>query len=116
MIATKAWLEELCTAQRWAIRSELADYLLDNFGEEPWPETWSEQDLFEQIRKLVLLDRQSKINIRSATPAERMTQSHERLKAAYIELARENALLKSQLAGLQSVESDRSQPDRLPFD
>ena len=36
------------------IDSELEDRLLQQFGEEPHPEEYSEQDLHEQVRKLVM--------------------------------------------------------------
>lgn len=53
MIMTKKKLRNLCESMHWWISPELESKILADFGEEPIPYEWSEQDLFEQIRKLV---------------------------------------------------------------
>jgi len=54
MTITKRKLKKLCKDNRWVICSDLETYILDYFKDEPYPYTWSEQDIYEQIRKLVV--------------------------------------------------------------
>ena len=53
MTLTKRMIDKLCYAGRVAIDAELEARLLRRFGEEPYPEGYSEQDLYEQVRKYV---------------------------------------------------------------
>jgi len=56
MIMTRKKLKDLCDSMRWRISPELESKILLEYGEEPTPYEWSEQDLFEQIRKLVVCE------------------------------------------------------------
>lgn len=116
MILTRDLLNEICEAQRWNIGVKLIDYLLDCYGEEPWPHTWSQQDLFEQIRKIVNLDENNNLDITVAAPLEKMTQKYERLKEKYVDLAREKAMLEKQLQDLAVAKPVESLSNLLPFD
>jgi len=53
MTLTKDLIDKLRFAWRTKIDAELEARLLRQFGEEPQPETYSEQDLHEQVRKYV---------------------------------------------------------------
>jgi len=53
MTLTKDMIDKLRFAGRTEIDAELEARLLGQFGEEPYPETYSEQDLHEQVRKYV---------------------------------------------------------------
>jgi len=53
MTLTKDMIDKLRFAGRMEIDAELEARLLRQFGEEPHPETYSEQDLHEQVRKYV---------------------------------------------------------------
>ena len=53
MTLTKDLLDRLRFAWRTKIDAELEARLLRQFGEEPKPEAYSEQDLHEQVRKYV---------------------------------------------------------------
>jgi len=51
MTLTKDMIDTLRFAGRMEIDAELEARLLQQFGEEPQPEAYSEQDLHEQVRK-----------------------------------------------------------------
>ena len=52
MIATKSYINYLRENCRMRIDKALESYILSVYEEEPFPYEWSEQDLYEQIRKL----------------------------------------------------------------
>lgn len=54
MTLTKGMIDKLRFIGRMDIDKELEDRLLLKFGMEPHPEEYSEQDLHEQVRKLVM--------------------------------------------------------------
>ena len=53
MIATRAMVNSLRVHGRQRIGRELEALILQQFGTEPLPYEYSEQDLHEQIRKLI---------------------------------------------------------------
>jgi hypothetical protein len=53
MILTRKTVADLRLHCRWAIDKELEASLLRQFGVEPYPHEYSEQDLYEQVRKAV---------------------------------------------------------------
>ena len=55
MIVTKAYLKKLQQCYQFEMDAPLARYLLAEYEVEPLPHEYSEQDLHEQIRKLVLM-------------------------------------------------------------
>jgi len=55
MILTKKELYKICQSQNWVLTSDLETYILTIYGEEPDGEhEWSEQDIYEQVRKIIL--------------------------------------------------------------
>jgi hypothetical protein len=60
MTLTKDMIDKLRFAGRMEIDAELEARLLRQFGEESHPETYSEQDLHEQVRKYVHRDTREK--------------------------------------------------------
>jgi hypothetical protein len=52
MIVDKKYIEKLRQKCRIPIDESLERCLLEEYGEEPLPYVWSEQDLYEQIRKI----------------------------------------------------------------
>jgi len=54
MTLTRGMIDKLRIPGRLDIDSELEARLLLKFGTEPHPEEYSEQDLHEQVRKLVM--------------------------------------------------------------
>ena len=53
------------------IDKPLEEYLLATYEEEPFPEEWSEQDLYEQIRKLIIRYEQGELDITVPSVEER---------------------------------------------
>ena len=53
MIVDKKYVQKLRTSGRRDIPVELEEILIQRFGEEPYPETYTEQDLYEQTRKVI---------------------------------------------------------------
>jgi hypothetical protein len=53
MIVDKIYVQNLRNDGRHGIPVELEEILINRFGEEPSPYTYSEQDLYEQIRKVI---------------------------------------------------------------
>lgn len=62
MIITEKQLKILCRDNRWNLSDELKQHILKVYGEEPDSYSWTEQDLFEQVRKLVVQGRQTTLN------------------------------------------------------
>lgn len=52
MIVDKKYIEKLRKEYWFPIDESLERCLLNEYGEEPFPYEWSEQDLYEQIRKI----------------------------------------------------------------
>jgi hypothetical protein len=76
------------------IDKPLEEYLLATYEEEPFPNEWSEQDLYEQIRKLILQYNQGKLDITIPSVEERQRIRYEALKDSYLELLGETNRLK----------------------
>ena len=53
MTLTVKFLNEMFRIWGDKIDQPLEKYLLTTYEKEPFPEEWSEQDLYEQIRKLI---------------------------------------------------------------
>ena len=53
MVATRAYIQNLRKQARMTISYGLEAIILTEYGREPTPYTFSSQDLYEQIRKLV---------------------------------------------------------------
>jgi hypothetical protein len=54
MTATPRMIRELRQQGRMPIDPDLEALILQEYGSEPYPYTYTEQDLHEQIRKLIL--------------------------------------------------------------
>lgn len=54
MIASKKLIETICRNYRVEPNKILVAHILSVYGREPSPHVWTEQDLFEQIRKIIL--------------------------------------------------------------
>ncbi|HIT90460.1 MAG TPA: hypothetical protein IAC41_08600 [Candidatus Merdenecus merdavium] len=71
------------------IDKPLEQYLLATYEEEPFPYEWSEQDLYEQIRKLIIQYNQGKLDITIPSAEERLRIRYETLKDSYLDLLAE---------------------------
>lgn len=55
MILTKKALHKMCQSYNFGITPALESYLLSIYGDKPDKEhEWSEQDIHEQVRKIIL--------------------------------------------------------------
>ena len=59
MTVTRRMIRSLREQSRMDIDNNLEALILQKYGTEPYPHTYTEQDLYEQIRKLVMRDRKS---------------------------------------------------------
>jgi hypothetical protein len=53
MVVTPEMIKDLRVHGREKINSELEALILEQLGSEPYPYTYSEQDIYEQMRKLI---------------------------------------------------------------
>lgn len=53
MVATTKMIQDLRIHGRKKINSELEAIILEQLGSEPYPYTYSEQDIYEQMRKII---------------------------------------------------------------
>ena len=86
MILTVRFLNEMFRIWGDKIDQPLEEYLLAIYEEEPFPEEWSEQDLYEQIRKLICQYEQGELDITVPSVEERWKSRYESLKDCYIQL------------------------------
>lgn len=94
MTLTVKFLNEII--RQWGsdhVDKPLEHYLLATYEEEPFPYEWSEQDLYEQVRKLIFQYEQGILDISIPSPLERQKMRCEALKESYMELLRENIKL-----------------------
>lgn len=77
------------------IDKPLESYLLATYEEEPFPYEWSERDLYEQIRKLILQYNQGQLDITIPSVEESQILRYESLKYNYLELLGQSNRLKS---------------------
>lgn len=53
VIATKEYIQKLREKSGFNISKEQEKLILEKLGKEPEPEEYTEQDIFEQIRKII---------------------------------------------------------------
>ncbi|MDY7026840.1 MAG: hypothetical protein SVR04_00940 [Spirochaetota bacterium] len=53
MVVTSEMIQDLRIHARKKINGELETLILDQLGSEPYPYTYSEQDIYEQMRKII---------------------------------------------------------------
>jgi hypothetical protein len=80
MTATKRYVNHLRNKCFFYIDEALERYILSIYEEEPFPNEWSEQDLYEQIRKLVCAYNRGELVI-PVIPSK-----YNRLKNRYLDL------------------------------
>lgn len=103
MIVTKSYINQLRVHSRLRIDEHLARYLLAKYDEEPFPHVYSEQDLYEQIRKLVYKYEKGILDISIKTPKQRLIEKYEFLKEDYMDLLSENLSLKEEVTKLKTI-------------
>jgi len=101
MILTKAYLKKLQQRYRFEMDAPLGRYLLSEYEVEPFPNEYSEQDLHEQIRKLVYQYRQGTLNVQLKSPKQRLKERYETLQKSHLILLSENAALNEEINRLK---------------
>jgi hypothetical protein len=99
MILTTRFLNEMFRQWGDHIDKPLETYLLATYEEEPFPYEWSEQDLYEQIRKLIFQYEQGMLDILVPTHQERQRLRYDDLKESYLELLQEAIELRKTISG-----------------
>ena len=94
MTLTVNFLNEMFRQWGDRIDKPLETYLLATYEEEPFPYQWSEQDLYEQIRKLIHQYEQGALDISVPSKEERQKIRYESLKDSYLELLGETIQLR----------------------
>lgn len=94
MTLTIRFLNEMFRVRGDSIDKPFEEYLLATYEEEPFPNEWSEQDLYEQIRKLILQYNQGKLDITIPSAEERQRIRYKALKDSYLELLEDTKRLK----------------------
>jgi hypothetical protein len=103
MTLTIKFLNEMFRQWGDRIDKSLETYLLVTYEEEPFPYEWSEQDLYEQIRKLIFQYEQGKLDIAIPSTEERQKIRYESLKGSYLELLSETIHLREIIRNIRSV-------------
>ncbi len=94
MTLTVKFLNEMF--RQWGDRIDklLEAYLLATYEEEPFPYQWSEQDLYEQIRKFIYQYEQGALDVSVPPKEERQRLRYESLQDSYLELQGETTQLR----------------------
>lgn len=103
MTLTIRFLNEMLRIWGDSIDKPFEQYLLAMYEEEPFPYEWSEQDLYEQIRKLILKYNRGEIDISIPSTEERQRDRYEALKDSYLELLQETNHLRSIIKNTRAI-------------
>jgi hypothetical protein len=85
MVLTPKLIEELEYTNRKSFPEEFKRYLLVKYAEEPFPNEFSEQDLFTNIRNDIHNYEAGKLDITAKSPSERWQEDREYLQNLCIE-------------------------------
>lgn len=90
---------------QWGSRIDrpLEAYLLATFEEEPFPYQWNEQDLYDQIRKLLCQHEQGTLDVSVPPKEERQRLRYESLKDSYLELLGEVTQLRELIINVKEL-------------
>ena len=103
MVVDKAFVEYLRETYQMNIPKELEAFLLEEYCEEPFPYEYSEQDLYEQIRKLGKKYHDGLLNVVLKGSEYQLKQRYEALKDEYIVLTREKQNLEDEVEKLKGM-------------
>lgn len=103
MIADKAFIKYLRKRYHMNIPEELEDFLLEEYGEEPFPYEYTEQDLHEQIRKMEMNYHKGLLNVSLKGPELLLKQRYETLKNEYIDAMYKIRSLEDELEELKKL-------------
>ncbi|EHQ88596.1 hypothetical protein [Desulfosporosinus youngiae] len=80
MIITRKMLNEIEQNYRKSFPQEFKQYVLVNYAEEPFPYEYSEQDLYEHIRRDIRDYDQGNLDIAVKSPSERWQEERDYLQ------------------------------------
>lgn len=103
MTMTIKLLNEMFRIWGDCIDKPLQTYLLATYEEDPFPNEWSEQDLYEQTRKLIFQYEKGELDITIPSRQERDKLRYESLKDNYLELSSETIHLREKILYIRSV-------------
>lgn len=119
MTINKRAIQELEHNYRMVFPGELKKYLLVTYGEEPWPNEYSEQDLYTNIRNDIDAFQSGRLDTTIKSQSEAWQEERDYLRKLYIEKcceSREQQEYINELEGLLSkygIESDQMMARRL---
>ncbi len=113
MIADKHLIERICQNYGLEPNNMFVEYVLQIYGREPFPHTWTEQDLFEQIRKLIMRYSSGDLQIRLKSREELWHDEREILQTLYTENRKDYTVLVDHLYELEQLlkEADITLPN-----
>ena len=103
MIVDKVFINSLRQGYHMNIPEELADFLLEEYGEEPFPYEYTEQDLYEQIREMEMNYHKGLLNVALKGPELRLKQRYETLKDEYIDAMYKVRSLEDEVENLKKM-------------
>jgi hypothetical protein len=96
MIVDKIFINNVRENQRICIPEELEAFFLDQYGEEPFPYEYTEQDLYEQIRKLIYQYQEGRLDISVKSPLEKIRMNYSYLQQEYADAMAKIKLMESE--------------------
>lgn len=115
MTLTNKFLNEMFRQWGDSIDEPFGTYLLAMYEEDPFPNEWSEQDLYEQIRKLIFQYEEGKLDISIPSTEERQRIRYELLKDSHLELLRETISLRETIQKIRSVVETSAEGSGFPI-
>lgn len=117
MTADKAFIEYLRKRYGLSIPEDLEAFLLEEYGDEPFPYEYTEQDLYEQIRKLEMKYHQGLLNVTLRGPELLLKQRYEELQDEYLVAMSRIRTLEDEVENLMKIllESGVKLQDPEPF-
>jgi hypothetical protein len=106
MVISSKIIKELEHTNRKSFPEEFKCYLLVKYAEEPFPNEFSEQDLFTNIRNDIRDYEAGKLDITVKGPSDRWLEEREYLRNLYIEKSTKISDLEDYILELERLLSD----------
>ncbi len=103
MTINETIIKELEHKCRKLLPYELKKYLLVQYAEEPFPEEYTEQNLYANIERDIRAYEAGELNITLQSPSERWQEEREYLQSLYLEMCYEARELADYVAELEQM-------------
>ncbi len=103
MTINETIIKELEHKYRKLLPHELKKYLLIQYAEEPFPEEYTEQDLYANIERDIRAYEAGKLDITLKSPSERWQEEREYLQSLYLEMCYEARELEDYVTELEQM-------------